>query len=101
MSTGGVPPRKSIHTPEHQALAALLRRAREDAGLRQIDLAARLGRPQSFVAKYEAGERRLDLVELRAIAKALGIPLQTIVKQLDAGLRKAPARRRNVTGEGR
>ena len=56
--------RKSIHTPEQQVLLLLLRDMRAEAGLRQSDLALRLGRPQSFVSKYEVGERRLDVLEL-------------------------------------
>jgi transcriptional regulator with XRE-family HTH domain len=53
----------------------MLRQAREDAGLRQVDLAARLKRSQSYVTKYEAGERRLDLYELGAVCGALGVSL--------------------------
>ncbi|WP_245611396.1 helix-turn-helix domain-containing protein [Solidesulfovibrio alcoholivorans] len=48
---------------------------RKNAGLRQAELAARLGCPQSFVSKYESGQRRLDLIELEAICKALGVTL--------------------------
>jgi transcriptional regulator with XRE-family HTH domain len=53
---------KSIGTSEQKRLLELLRRIRLDAGLRQVDLAERLGQPQSFVSKYELGERRLDLL---------------------------------------
>ena len=45
---------------------------RHDAGIRQQALAKKLGRPQSFIAKYEGGERRIDVVEFIAIARALG-----------------------------
>lgn len=48
-------------------------KARKSAGLTQVDLASRLKRPQSFVSKYERGERRLDLVEFGEVAAALGI----------------------------
>ena len=48
-------------------------RARKSAGFNQTDLAERLGRPQSFVAKYEGRERRLDVAEYLAIARALGL----------------------------
>jgi len=47
--------------------------ARKESGLTQADIAARLKRPQSFISKYERGERRLDLVEFREVAQALGI----------------------------
>jgi transcriptional regulator with XRE-family HTH domain len=63
---------KSIHSPQHQKLRELLIGARKKAKLTQAEVAERLGRPQSFVAKYEGGERRLDIVELIEVAAALG-----------------------------
>lgn len=51
----------------------LLVEARKEASLTQAQLSARLRRPQSFVSKYERGERRLDVVEFRDVAKAIGI----------------------------
>lgn len=56
-----------------ERLYTLLREARVDAGLRQVDLAERLQEPQSFVSKYENGERRLGFVEVAEICRALGI----------------------------
>lgn len=76
---------RTIHTEEHRRLIALLRERREAAGLRQIDLAERLDRPQSFVSKYEAGERRLDLVELRGICMVLGVSLSELVTRWEQG----------------
>lgn len=70
---------------ERRQLYALLRQIRLDAGLRQVDVAERLGEPQSFVSKYEAGERRLDLLELRKVCEALGIPLQEFVRRFVEG----------------
>jgi transcriptional regulator with XRE-family HTH domain len=64
--------RKSVHSPEQQLLRELLVTARAKAGLTQQKLAKRLGQHQSFVAKYEGGERRLDVVEFVTIAQALG-----------------------------
>jgi transcriptional regulator with XRE-family HTH domain len=52
-----------------------LRRARLDAGLTQAQVAAFLGKPQSFVSKVEAGERRVDFVELQVLAQAYGKPV--------------------------
>ena len=60
---------------QKEILQQLLRQVRHDAGLTQVELAHRLGQPQSFVSKYESGERRLDLVEIHQICKALGISL--------------------------
>ena len=62
---------KSLRSAEHRALCALLVAARRKAGLNQNDVAERLGRPQSYVAKYEGGERRVDVVEFLQIARAL------------------------------
>lgn len=64
---------KSIHTREQQCLQILLRKVRVEAGLTQQVLARRLCLPQSFVSKYESGERMLDVIELRYVCKALGI----------------------------
>ena len=47
-------------------------KARRSAGLTQIDLAKRLKKPQSFIAKYEGGERRIDVIEFLAITRAIG-----------------------------
>ncbi|HEY4313044.1 MAG TPA: helix-turn-helix transcriptional regulator [Pirellulales bacterium] len=77
---------KSIFTPEQQKLQELLRQVRLGAGLRQQDLAEKLAQPQSFVSKYEAGERRLDLLEVRAICAAVGISLREFVDRLEAAI---------------
>ncbi|MCC6126504.1 MAG: helix-turn-helix transcriptional regulator [Pirellulales bacterium] len=71
-----------FHTPEAQ-LQALLREVRLEAGVRQAELAEKLGQPQSFVSKYESGERRLDILELRHVCGALGISLQCFVHRLE------------------
>jgi transcriptional regulator with XRE-family HTH domain len=62
---------KSVHSPDQAAFCELLVGARKAAGLTQHALAVRLKKPQSFVAKYEGGERRIDVVEFVAIARAL------------------------------
>ena len=63
---------KSLKSPEYARLVAALVAVRRAAGVRQQALAKELGRPQSFIAKYEGGERRIDVVEYIAIARALG-----------------------------
>lgn len=63
--------RKSLGSPDYARLIALLVAARKKAGLTQAELAGRLGRPQSFVAKYEGGERRIDVTEFVAIATSM------------------------------
>lgn len=78
---------KSLHLPEHQALCELLVAARHKAGLTQQAVAQRLKRPQSFVSKYEGGERRLDLIEFVTVAAALDADplrlLRVLLKQID------------------
>ncbi len=66
-----------------ELLLALLRQKRVDAGLRQADLAKLLSQHQSFVSKYETGERRLDILELRQICKALGLSLEEFARDLE------------------
>jgi len=71
---------------ERRRLQELLREIRIETGLRQADLAQRLRQPQSFISKYESGERRLDLVELRQICKALGISLTEVIRRIEETL---------------
>lgn len=61
----------------------LLRGFREAAGLRQVDLAARLKRPQSFVSKYESGEKTLDFLEVKEVCRTLGVPLADFVRRYE------------------
>jgi transcriptional regulator with XRE-family HTH domain len=74
--------KKSLRSPAHLAFCELMVRARQGAQLTQHQLARRLKKPQSFVAKYEGGERRLDVVEFLAIARALGADPVRILKAL-------------------
>jgi transcriptional regulator with XRE-family HTH domain len=78
---------KSIHSPGQIAFCELMIAARKKAGLTQQDVAKRLRKPQSFVAKYEGGERRIDVVEFIAISRAIGADpvrlLRTIARRLD------------------
>jgi transcriptional regulator with XRE-family HTH domain len=71
----------TIHSEEYQALLSLLRDARDRSGVSQVELAERLGRPQSWVSKIEIGERRLDLEELRQMCEALDIDLVKLVRK--------------------
>jgi transcriptional regulator with XRE-family HTH domain len=73
---------KNPHSAANKALRRLLIEAREGAGLTQQALADRLSRSQSFVAKYEGGERRLDVVEFVQVARAIGTDPAKIVKIL-------------------
>lgn len=70
---------KAIYSAEQTKLIELLRTLREQAGLRQVDVAIALGVPQSFVSKYETGERRLDLIELKHLCEVLGLTLVELI----------------------
>lgn len=62
---------KSAFTDAYGEFRAMLVSARERAGLTQAELAQRLGKPQSYISKYETNVRRLDVVEFYAVARAL------------------------------
>ncbi len=62
---------KSLRSPRQKQLQRLLADQRKAKGLTQTDVAKKLRRPQSFVAKYESGERRLDVVEFIDVAQVL------------------------------
>lgn len=74
---------KRVAAKHWAQLLRLLREARLEAGLRQTDLAKALGQSQSFVSKYESGERRLDLIEIREICETLGIPFSTFINRFE------------------
>ncbi len=73
----------------NRVLLSLLREMRREAGLRQADLAERLGKPQSFVSKVESGERRLDVLELREVCVACGVTLEGFARRLEQRLAAA------------
>ncbi len=74
-------PRSSIKERRRRVLLGLLRQVRLEAGLRQTDVAKKLGKPQSFVSNYESGERRLDLLELQAVCEVVGIKVGDFVER--------------------
>lgn len=74
---------KSVFTPEYAHFATRIVELRKEAGLTQAELAQRLGRPQSYVSKYERSERRLDVVEFLAVARALGTDAASLVAELE------------------
>jgi transcriptional regulator with XRE-family HTH domain len=76
-------PRLRANRRKQEILLALLREAREKKGLRQIDVAAALGCPQTRISKYELGTRRLDLLELRDVCRVLGVSLVEFVKKFE------------------
>jgi len=81
---------KSIHTREQTSLQRLLRALRNEAGLTQEALAERLKLPQSFVSKYESGERLLDVLELRRVCRVLKMDLADFARRLEKEISGAP-----------
>lgn len=73
---------KSVFTDKYEQFRQLLVEARKNASLSQAQLAEKLGRPQSFVSKYERGERRLDVVEFEQVAHALAVEPIRFLKKL-------------------
>lgn len=61
-----------VSSPSYQTAISLLVEARKAHGLTQRDLAARVEKPPSFIAKIEVGERRVDVIEFIALARAIG-----------------------------
>lgn len=60
---------RAIYKEEHEKIVARLKQARLDAGLGQIEVAAKLGRTQSYISKIESGQRRFDVLQLKEFAK--------------------------------
>lgn len=60
---------RSIRTKEYKDFAQKLQNARLEAGFTQVEAAKKLKRPQSYISKAEAGEQRLDIVEIKKFAK--------------------------------
>lgn len=77
---------KSVFTDAYQVLLKTLVAARKDAGISQVELARRLGKPQPFVSYFERGERRVDVIEFYAIASALGYEPVALFERLAAEL---------------
>lgn len=79
---------KSVHTARHALFCESLKRARKAAGLTQVDVARLLREHQSFVSRYETGERRLDVVEFLEVAEILGIDPSRHIGELARSIRQ-------------
>lgn len=75
-----------VSSPAYAAAVELLVETRVRLGVSQRELAERLGKPRSFVTKIEARERRVDMVEFVAIARALGVPAGELMTGLEKAL---------------
>jgi len=74
---------KSIHSDAQRAFCEAMIAARKKARLTQYELAERLQKPQSFVAKYEGGERRIDVIEFLRISRELKISPSQLIKTIE------------------
>ncbi len=79
---------KSLWLKRQRVLEVFLKELRKKSGLRQVDVAIALGIPQSMVSKYESGERRLDILEVREICHLFGVSLLDFVKELEERIYK-------------
>lgn len=86
VSADRLPLVKSVHTPAYRVLVDVLLQARKAAGLTQQELAHQLGKPQSFVAKIENRERRLDVVEFVRMSRAVGLDPHTALRHVEDAL---------------
>ena len=73
--------KRNPHASNEAHLRSLLKEYRKKAELRQEDLAEILGTPQSFVSKYESGERLLTFIEVQGICEKLGVPFRELVNR--------------------
>ena len=74
---------KSIHSAQYTSFLTLLKTARIERNITQVQLAERLQETQVFVSKCERGERRLDIIETMRWCQALGISLAELAQQLE------------------
>lgn len=75
---------RSTHSTAYASLLGAIVAARKSAGLRQVELALRLGKPQSYVSKVENGERRIDPVEYLEIMRAIGVSGSKTLAEIEA-----------------
>ncbi|MCE5311477.1 MAG: helix-turn-helix domain-containing protein [Acidobacteriales bacterium] len=80
---------KSIFSECYASFLHLLVDARKNSGLTQVQLAKKLKETQSWVSKCERGERRLDIIELRAFCEAMEISFLTFCEKLDSHLKSS------------
>lgn len=78
----------SIWSRQNQLLQQTLKELRVGASLTQLQLAEKLMKPQSYVSKYESGERRLDLIELKEIAESCDVTLNDLVIRFELKISK-------------
>lgn len=81
------PVKKKIYIAQRARLITLLREMRLESGLTQAEMAARIDKDQTYVSRYESGQRRLDVLEVREICQAIGITLEVFAQRLEKALK--------------
>ena len=76
--------KKALYERSYAAFTELLKEERKNAGLTQTALAKKLRRPQSYVSKYERGDRRLDVIEFIEVARVIGFDPHDFLRKLKA-----------------
>jgi transcriptional regulator with XRE-family HTH domain len=74
--------KKALYERSYAAFTELLKEERKNAGLTQAALAKKLRRPQSYVSKYERGDRRLDVIEFLEVARVIGFDPHDFLRTL-------------------
>ncbi|MFA6587917.1 MAG: helix-turn-helix transcriptional regulator [Patescibacteria group bacterium] len=68
-----------IYSKEHKKLIERIIQARKEADLSQMEAAKRLGRSQSYISKIEVGQRKIDVIELKKIAKVYNVAISSLI----------------------
>ncbi len=76
---------RDLNSPRYRVLRELIRSARKERGMSQVQVAKVLGRPQSYVADFERRERRIDVVEYLALAEAIGFDPLALLAEVMKG----------------
>jgi len=71
---------KTLYSKEHKAVVERLKKARVKSGMSQEEASIKLGRSQSYVSKIEAGQRRIDVVQLKKFAKIYSVKIDSLIK---------------------
>lgn len=77
---------RSVFAGDYAAVVATIVDARHKTGMTQVELAARLSKPQSFISKIERGERRIDVLEFCAVARAMGVSPAALIDAIEGRL---------------
>ena len=73
---------RDLNSPRYRALRELIRSARKERGMSQVQVAKVMGRPQSYIADFERRERRIDVVEYLALAEAIGFDPAAVLAEV-------------------